>query len=101
MSAIRTASLLTSLLLTPPLWAQAANTAAVEPAPKPAEKRCEPLTGSRIAAPPDAQGHCQTKSPGLQSFSSDELFATGRIDPAEALQVLNPALGFGSGLPGL
>jgi len=69
-----------------------AETPSPESKPVAADRRCDPVTGSRIARAPDAKGLCDTTDGRLRSFSREDLESTGQIDLAEALTRLDPRL---------
>lgn len=65
---------------------------AAEAAETPAVKRCEAVTGSRIQPVVAADEACERATPGVRSYSREELESTGRIDLDEALSVLDPSI---------
>jgi hypothetical protein len=69
--------------------AAAATEATVKPAEtKPAEAKCEYVTGSRIRHDPPVD--CDEGPPGSRTFTSKELQNTGELNMAEALRKLDP-----------
>lgn len=82
-----------ALLLLVAVCLGAGGVKAADAPARPDVKRCEPVTGSRIAVKPAAGQRCDKPSqPFLRSYSREELQSTGRVDLDEALNVLDPSI---------
>jgi hypothetical protein len=73
-----------------PVAAADAKAAKVDGKSEDTRAKCEYVTGSRIRHVPPVD--CEYATPGLRSYSADDIANTGQIDMSEALRWLDPRL---------